>query len=179
MPHGHGHKTEVQSSPVGSWFSETQYLFLSRPVSSLFGGAELLGSSRALLPEVTRDGESVDAHGHGFGRDGGELLAVGAVFVNRLDHLECDDARADAREPVHLLRLGVHRVHGSELATGISEEDEEVVGHALLHVLKREKDQGKVQRVSVFDNRKTVTDCSCGFLFSRALPLQSCFSAVH
>lgn len=77
---------------------------------------------------MTGDGESVHTHGHGFGRDGGELFPIRAVLVNGFDHLGDNDPRADAGEPHHLLRLRVHGVNGSELAAGISEEDEEVVG---------------------------------------------------
>lgn len=109
------------------------------PCLPSFRGAELLGSPWPLLPKVTGDGESVHAHGHGFGRDGGELFPIRAVLVNGLDHLGHNDPRADAREPHHLLRLRVHGVNGSELAAGVSEEDEEVVGGALLHFLPEEE----------------------------------------
>lgn len=105
-------------------------------VSLLFGSAELLRSPRAFLPEVCRDGEGVHTHGHGFGRDGGEQLAVGAVLEDGLHHLGVDDARPDAGEPHHLLRLGIHGVHRPELAAGVPEQDEEVVGVALFHFLE-------------------------------------------
>lgn len=109
------------------------------PILSLFGSAELLRSSWALLPKVTRDGDGINTHGHGFGRDDRELLAVRAVLVNGLHHLRCDDARADAGEPYHLICFGVHGVNCSELAAGISEEDEKVIGRALLHFLDRQR----------------------------------------
>lgn len=102
---------------------------------SLFGSAKLLGSPWALLPKVAGDGEGVNTHGHGFGRDDSELLAVRAVFVNGLNHLRCDDPGANASEPYHLLIFRIHGVNCSELAAGVSEEDEEVVGCALLHIL--------------------------------------------
>lgn len=101
----------------------------------LFGGPQLLGGPWAFLPQVTRDGEGIDAHGHGFGRDGGELFAVGAVLVDGLDHGGADDAGPDASEAYHLLRLGVHGVHRPELAARVTEQDQEVVGCALLHFL--------------------------------------------
>lgn len=116
----------------------------------LFGGPKLLGGPRTLgLPQVARDGESVHAHRHGFGRDGGELLAVRAVFVDRLYHGGADYPGADAREPYHLLCLGIHGVHRPELAAGVSEQDQEVVGWALLHFLmegvkeEKEGERGK------------------------------------
>lgn len=105
-------------------------------------GTELLGSPWPLLPKVTGDGESVHAHGHGFGRDGGELFPIRTVLVNGLDHLGDNDPRADAGEPQHLVCLRVHGVNGSELTAGISEEDEEVVGRALLHFLPEEEGKG-------------------------------------
>lgn len=109
------------------------------PCLPSFGGAKLLGSPWALLPKVTWDGESVHAHGHSFGRDGGELFPIRAVLVNGLDHLGDNDPGADASESHHLLGLGVHCVNGSELAAGVSEEDEEVVGRAFFHFLQGRK----------------------------------------
>lgn len=102
---------------------------------SLFGGTKLFGSSWALLPEVARDGEGVNTHGHGFGRDDSELLAVRAVLVNGLYHLGRDDAGSDAGQTYHLFSFRVHGVNCSELAAGVSEEDEEMIGSALLHFL--------------------------------------------
>lgn len=93
---------------------------------------------------MSRDGEGVNTHGHGFGRDGGELLAVRAVLVNGLDHLKCDDSRANTSEPYHLLSFRVHGVNCSELATGISEEDEEVIGCAVFHFLQKENNSTQV-----------------------------------
>ena len=119
--------------------------FNTHPGSVLFGGAKLLRSSWALLPKVTGDGEGVNTHGHGFGRDDSELLAVRAVLVNGLDHLRCNDPWANASEPYHLLSFRVHGVNSSELAAVISEEDKKVVGRALLHFLKREKEEGKTK----------------------------------
>lgn len=61
-------------SQVGNGFPEKHlYLLLDK---SLFESAKLFGSSWALLPKMARDGESINTHGHGFGRDDGELLAV-------------------------------------------------------------------------------------------------------
>lgn len=89
------------------------------------------------------NGESVHAHGHGFGRDDRELFAVRAVFVNRLDHGEADDPRADASQTYQFLCLGVHGVNRPELAAGIPEEDEKVVGGALLHFLRDRREKCK------------------------------------
>lgn len=101
----------------------------------LFWGAQLLGSSRALLPEMTRDSKGVDTHGHGFGRDNSELFAVRAVLVNGFNHLRRDDPGANPSEPYHLLSFRVHGVNRPELAADVSEQDEKVVGRALLHFL--------------------------------------------
>lgn len=133
---GQKHKTTGVKSGVGSLNGNISTHFV---VCLLFGGAKLFGSSWPLLPKVTGDGEGVNTHGHGFGRDDRELLAVRAVLVNGLDHLRCDGAGADASEPYHLLGFGVHGVNCSKLAAGISEEDEEVIGIALLHFLKRKR----------------------------------------
>lgn len=99
--------------------------------SKLFGRPRPLG-----LPQLAGDGESVHAHGHGFRRDDRELLAVWAVFVDRLDHGEVDDPWADASQTHQFLCFRVHGVNSPELATRIPEEDEEVVGGALLHFLR-------------------------------------------
>lgn len=109
----------------------------------LFRGAQLFGSSWALLPKVSGDGEGVNAHGHSFGRDGSELLTVRAVLVNGLYHLGRDDSGPDASKAYHLLSFRVHSVNRSELAAGVSEEDEEVIGCALLHLLKRRRTNKK------------------------------------
>jgi len=99
------------------------------------------------LPKVTRDGEGVNTHGHSFGRDGSELFAIRAVLVDGLNHLGCNTPGSDASEPHHLLSFRVHDVNCPELAAGISEEDEEVVGHARLHFLKiKTKTQGEFSR---------------------------------
>lgn len=108
---------------------------------SLFWGTKLLRSSWPFLPKLTRDGEGINTHGHGFGRDDRELLAVRAVLVNGLNHLRCNDARANPSEPYHLLCFRVHCVNCSELAAGISEEDEKVIGSALLHFLNRAREE--------------------------------------
>lgn len=105
----------------------------------LFGGGELLGRPWALLPEVTRDGKGIYIHGHSFGWYDSELLAVRAVFVNRFYHLRHDNAGANASETFHFFSFRVHGINCSELAAGISKEDEEMIGSALLHVLYRKK----------------------------------------
>lgn len=79
--------------------------------SKLFGCTGPLG-----LPQLAGNGESVHTHGHGFGRDDRELLAVRAVFVDRLDHGEVNDPWADASQTHQFLCLWVHGVNCPELA---------------------------------------------------------------
>lgn len=104
--------------------------------SELFGRPGSLG-----LPQLAGDGERVHAHGHGFGRDDRELLAVGAVFVDGLDHGEANDPRADASQTYQFLRIRVHGVNCPELAARIPEEDEKVIGGALLHFLRDRREK--------------------------------------
>lgn len=78
------------------------------------------------------NGESVNADRHRFGRDDGELLAVGAVFVESVDHLAADGARPGAFEFDDLLRFRGINVESPELASTITEKDDEVVGLASL-----------------------------------------------
>lgn len=107
---------------------------------------------------MARDGEGIYTHGHGFGRDDSELLAVRTVLVNRLYHFRCDDTGANASEPYHFLSFRVHGVNCSKLAAGISEEDEEVIGWALLHFL-----------ISEIQRKKTQIKCVTYSLFSVVL----------
>lgn len=88
---------------------------------------------------MTRDGKGINTHGHGFGRDDSELFTIRTVLVNGLNHLRQDDTRADSSEAYHLVSFRVHGVNCSKLATGIPEQDEEVVGNAFLHFLRGER----------------------------------------
>lgn len=58
------------------------------------------------LPEVAVDRHRVHAGRHGLGRYLTELLPVGVVLVEAVDHLACDALGADARQLVDLLCLG-------------------------------------------------------------------------
>lgn len=100
----------------------------------LLGRALLLG-----LPQVTGDGDGVHAGGHGFGWDLAELLPVRVVLVQTLDHLGRDAPRADAGQFGDLLRLGAVDVHGPELAAGVAEQHQEVIGLGFLHFLQKIK----------------------------------------
>lgn len=94
------------------------------------------GSRRAALPQVAGDGEGVHTHAHGFGWDAAKLLPVRAVLVDGLHLRGADCPRADPGQTHQLLGLGVHGVDAPELAAGVTEEDEEVIGWALLHLLE-------------------------------------------
>lgn len=96
-----------------------------------FGCPLLLG-----LPQVTGDGDSVHAGGHGFGWDLAELLPVRVVLVQALDHLGRDAPRPDAGQFGDLLSLGAVGVHRPELATGVTEQNQEVIGFGFLHFIK-------------------------------------------
>lgn len=88
------------------------------------------------LPQVTRDGEGIYAHAHGFGWDGAELLPVRTVLVDGLDLRGADGPRADPGQTHQLLGFWIHGVNTPELAAGVTEEDEEVVGRTFLHLLE-------------------------------------------
>lgn len=82
------------------------------------------------------DGEGVHTHAHGFRGDGTKLLPVWTVFVDGLHLGGADCPWAHASQSCKLLGVGVHSVNAPELAAGITEEDEEVIGGTLLHLLK-------------------------------------------
>lgn len=108
--------------------------------SWLFWGARLLGRARLLgLPEVALDGEGIDAHGHGLAGNLSEAFAVRAVLVDAFDHRHGDGAGPVASQARQLFCLSRKRVECPELATRITEEDEEMVGFALLNFLKLKK----------------------------------------
>lgn len=87
------------------------------------------------------DGEGVHRHAHGFWGDGTKLFPVWAVFV---DGFHLSGANCPWAHPSHsheLLGVGVHGVNAPKLAAGITEEDEEVIGRTLLHLLKSEQNE--------------------------------------
>ena len=81
------------------------------------------------------DCEGVHTHAHGFRGDGAKLLPVWAVFVDGLHLGGANCPWAHASQSHELLGVGVHGVNAPELTAGITEEDEEVVGRTLLHLL--------------------------------------------
>lgn len=95
-----------------------------------FGRGWLLG-----LPEVVVDGHGVHAGRHGFGWYLTELLLVRVVLVEAVDHLARDALGPDACQLVNVLRLWAVGVEGAELAAGVSEQNQEVVGLGFLHFL--------------------------------------------
>lgn len=70
----------------------------------------------------------VNAGRHGLGWYLTELLLVRVVLVEAIDHLACDALGADACQLVDLLCLRAVSVERAELAAGISEQNQEVVG---------------------------------------------------
>lgn len=100
------------------------------------GGSFSLGGARPFdLPQVTMDGESVYADRDGLGGNDVELLAVGAVFVESVDHFAADGSRPGAFELDDLLGFGGIHVQRPELASTITEQDYQVVGLASLDFL--------------------------------------------
>lgn len=87
------------------------------------------------LPQVVVDGQGVHADRHGLGGDDGELLAVRVVLVQLVDHLLADALGARARQLDDLLRVGEVGVERPELAAAVAEEDDQVIGLALLQLL--------------------------------------------
>lgn len=81
------------------------------------------------------DGESVYADRHGLGRDDGELLAVGAVFVESVDHFAADGTRSRAFELDDLLCFRGIYVQRPELTSTVTEKDYQVVGFTPLDFL--------------------------------------------
>lgn len=93
------------------------------------------------VPEGARDGEGVHANSQGLGGDGAELLPVRAVLIDGLHLGGADRPRTDSGQSHKLLGVGVHGVDAAELAAGVPEEDEEMVGWALLHFLEEENER--------------------------------------
>lgn len=98
-----------------------------------FFGCPLLLS----LPQMTSNGDGIHAGWHGFGRYQTELLPVRVIFVQALDHLGGDAPRPDASQFGDLLCLGAVCVHGPELASSITEQNQEAVGFRFLHFLQK------------------------------------------
>lgn len=88
-----------------------------------FGRPLLLG-----LPQMAGDSDGVHTSRHGFGWDLAELLPVGVVLVQGLDHLGCDSFWADASQFGDLRSLGAVSVYRPELASRITEQHQEVIG---------------------------------------------------
>ncbi len=93
-------------------------------------------SSSSPLPKMTGDGEGIHTHSHCFRRDCTKLLPVWTVFVDGLHLGGANCPWAYASQSYELLGVWVHGVNTPELAAGITEEDEEVVGRTLLHFLR-------------------------------------------
>lgn len=89
------------------------------------------------------DGEGVHTHAHGFRRNGTKLLPVWTIFVDGLHLGGANCPWADASQTYKLLGVGIHGVDTSKLAAGIPEQNEEVIGGTLLHLLKFKKAKGK------------------------------------
>lgn len=82
------------------------------------------------------DGHRVHTSRHGLGWYLAELLLVRVVLVEAVDHLACDALGADARQLGDLLHLGAVGVQRAELAAGVPEQNQEVVGLGFLHFLQ-------------------------------------------
>lgn len=82
------------------------------------------------------DGESIYADRDRLGGDDVELLAVGAVFVESVDHFAADGAWPRAFELDNLLCFRGIYVQCPELTSTVTEKDYEVVGLAPLYFLQ-------------------------------------------
>lgn len=91
------------------------------------------------LPQVVVDGESIHAHRHGFGWDHIELFSVRAVLIEFINHFLGDALWPCPSQLVDLLRVGVVAVKCSELAAGVAEQDDVVVGITFLQLLQQKK----------------------------------------
>lgn len=91
------------------------------------------------LPQVVVYGQGIHADWHGLGGDAVELLAVGAVLVELVDHLAADAAWPHAGELDNLLCVGGEGVDGSELAATVPEQNHQVVGLTPLQLLALER----------------------------------------
>lgn len=91
------------------------------------------------MPQVSGDCESIHGHAQGTRRKRVELLPVRAVFIDGLDSRRGNDTRADATDSTQLIRLAVWSVDGTELTVRIPQQDQEMTGRALLHLLQSEK----------------------------------------
>jgi len=91
------------------------------------------------VPQLVVDGQGVHADRHRLGGHHVELLAFRAVLVELVDHLAADGARPRPRVLDDLLRVRGVRVDAPELAAAVAEEDDQVVGLALLQLLRKEE----------------------------------------
>lgn len=139
---------ERERASVGTEFCKARLFWRAW----LLGGAWLLG-----LPEVALDGKGINTHGHRLAGNLCEALAVRAVLVDAFNHGHGDGAGPIASQAGQFVRLPRQRVQCPELATGVSEQDEEVVGFALLNLLKLHK-------------KRQVTDSARGYVKGKARP---------
>lgn len=127
-------QTKVQAgkkrASIGTEFCKAQ----------LFRGSWLLGCAWLLgLPEVALDGEGINTHGHSLAGNLREALAIRAVLVDSFDHGHRDGAGPITSQAGQFIRLPWERIECPELATWITEQDEEVVGFAFLNLLNLHK----------------------------------------
>ena len=87
------------------------------------------------LPQVVVDGHCVHGDGQGLCGHEAKLLAVAAVLVQLVGHLAGDGARPGAQELDDLLRVGEVTVNPPVLAAAVAQQDQQVVGFALLQLL--------------------------------------------
>lgn len=112
-------------------------------------------SSSSALPKMAGDGERVHTHAHGFRGYAAKLLPVRAIFVHGLHLGGANCPWAHASQSYELLWVRVHGVNAPELAAGVPEEDEEVVGGTLLHFLRFDEVRSDEQEV-----RQPINKCA-------------------
>lgn len=88
------------------------------------------------LPQMVMNCQSIDTDGHGFGWNQIKLLSVWAVFVKFVNHFLGDALWPCPCQLVDFFRVRKIAIKCSELAASIAEQNDVVVGIALLKLLE-------------------------------------------
>lgn len=151
--------------------------------SGLFGCGYFLGCALFLgMPQVSGDSESIHTHAQGTRWKRVELLPVRAVFIDGLHGRRGNGTWPDAADSPQLIRLAVWSVDGTELTAGIPQQDHEMTGWALFHLLQSENTEKPLKSRQNVDEGKTWRPHTSTILFfwnSLTLPArQQCERAL-